>query len=82
LARRTDRPGRRRFGEAAAEFNRYNSRKIVIVGQGLADEKLVGWFRTNEPESFARAAAASFGAQVTVRGDAILVQAQQTRASE
>jgi len=70
------------FGEAAAEFNRYNSRKIVIVGQGLADEKLVGWFRTNEPESFARAAAASFGAQVTVRGDAILVQAQQTRASE
>lgn len=70
------------FGEAAAEFNRYNSRKIVIVGQGLADEKLVGWFRTNEPESFARAAAASFGAQVTVRGDAILVQAQQTRISE
>jgi hypothetical protein len=67
------------FGEAAAEFNRYNSRKIVIVGQGLADEKLVGWFRTNEPESFARAAAASFGAQVTVRGDAILVQAQQTQ---
>jgi transmembrane sensor len=38
------------FGEAAAEFNRYNDRKIVIAGQGLADEKLVGWFRTNEPE--------------------------------
>lgn len=70
------------FGEAAAEFNRYNSRKIVIVGQGLADEKLVGWFRTNEPESFARAAAASFGAQVTVRGDAILVQAGETKTAE
>jgi transmembrane sensor len=70
------------FGEAAAEFNRYNSRKIVIVGQDLADEKLVGWFRTNEPESFARAAAASFGAQVTVRGDAILVQVQKTQTSE
>lgn len=67
------------FGEAAAEFNRYNSRKIVIVGQDLSDQKLVGWFRTNEPESFAHAAAASFGAQVTVRGDAILVQARQAQ---
>ncbi len=63
------------FGAAAEEFNRYNARKIVIVDQGLADQRLVGWFRTNEPESFARAAAASFGARVTVRGDAILVEA-------
>jgi transmembrane sensor len=70
------------FGEAAAEFNRYNSRKILIVGQDLSEEKLVGWFRTNEPESFARAAAASFGAQITVRGDAILVQARPTSTAE
>lgn len=62
------------FGAAAEEFNRYNARKIVIADPALADQKLVGWFRTNEPESFARAAAASFGARVTVRGDAILVQ--------
>ncbi len=62
------------FGAAAEEFNRYNARKIVIADAALADQKLVGWFRTNEPESFARAAAASFGARVTVRGDAILVQ--------
>ncbi|KSB90085.1 iron dicitrate transport regulator FecR [Caulobacter vibrioides] len=62
------------FGAAAEEFNRYNARKIVIADPVLAEQKLVGWFRTNEPESFARAAAASFGARVTVRGDAILVQ--------
>jgi hypothetical protein len=31
----------------------------------LADEKLVGWFRTNEPESFAEAAATSFNGTVT-----------------
>lgn len=62
------------FGAAAEEFNRYNARKIVIADPALAEQKLVGWFRTNEPESFARAAAASFGARVTVRGDAILVQ--------
>jgi transmembrane sensor len=62
------------FGAAAEEFNRYNARKIVIADPALAEQKLVGWFRTNEPESFARAAASSFGARVTVRGDAILVQ--------
>ncbi|WP_165186518.1 FecR family protein [Caulobacter soli] len=63
------------FGAAAADFNRYNDRKIVITDEKLADEKLVGWFRTNEPESFARAAAASFGARVSVRGEVILVEA-------
>ncbi|KRA60093.1 iron dicitrate transport regulator FecR [Caulobacter sp. Root655] len=62
------------FGEAAAEFNRYNPRKIVIADPALANQRLVGWFRTNDPESFARAAAASFGARVVVRGDTILVQ--------
>ncbi len=63
------------FATAAAEFNRYNARKIVIADDAMADEKLVGWFRTNEPESFARAAASSFGGKVTVRGDVILVEA-------
>jgi transmembrane sensor len=63
------------FAAAAAEFNRYNERKIVIADGAMADEKLVGWFRTNEPESFARAAASSFGGKVTVRGEVILVEA-------
>ena len=62
------------FSAAAAEFNRYNDRKIVIANAAMADEKLVGWFRTNEPESFARAAASSFGGKVTVRGDVILIE--------
>jgi transmembrane sensor len=63
------------FAAAAAEFNRYNDRKIVIADGAMADEKLVGWFRTNEPESFARAAASSFNGKVTVRGEVILVEA-------
>jgi len=63
------------FASAAAEFNRYNARKIVIADGAMADQKLVGWFRTNEPESFARAAASSFGGRVTVRGEVILVEA-------
>ena len=63
------------FAAAAAEFNRYNARKIVIADEAMGEEKLVGWFRTNEPESFARAAASSFGGKVSVRGDVILVEA-------
>ncbi|MBO9560425.1 MAG: FecR domain-containing protein [Caulobacter sp.] len=63
------------FAAAAAEFNRYNARKIVIADETMGEEKLVGWFRTNEPESFARAAASSFGGKVSVRGDVILVEA-------
>lgn len=39
---------------AAAEFNRYNSRKIVIADPALGDEKLVGWFRADQPDTFAR----------------------------
>jgi len=62
------------FSAAAAEFNRYNDRKIVIADSAMAGEKMVGWFRTNEPESFARAAASSFGGKVTVRGEVILVE--------
>lgn len=49
------------LGEAAAEFNRYNSRKIVIGDPQLAAEKLVGRFRTNEPEAFVRATVATLG---------------------
>ncbi len=54
------------LGYAAAELNRYNSRKIVIRGEGLKREPLVGYFRTNQPEQFARSAAALLDAEVSV----------------
>lgn len=56
------------LAEAVAEFNRYNARKIVFDDPSLAGERLVGWFRTNEPESFAKAAAGMLGLAV-VAGD-------------
>lgn len=56
---------------AAAEFNRYNARKIVVDDPVLAAEGLVGFFNTNEPEAFARAAAATLDAMVVVEGDTI-----------
>lgn len=59
------------LGEAAAEFNRYNGRKIVIDDPQLAAEKLVGRFRTNEPEAFVRAAVATLGMRADNAADAI-----------
>ncbi|MBO9545787.1 FecR domain-containing protein [Caulobacter sp.] len=60
--------------EAAAEFNRYNDRKIEVADARLADERFVGWFRTNDPEGFAEAAATTFNGKVSLRGDAIVLR--------
>jgi transmembrane sensor len=66
--------------DAVAEFNRYNERKIVIADPSLQGERLVGWFRTNDPEGFARAAAASLGGGVQIAGNVILVHAGAAQA--
>lgn len=60
------------LGDAAAEFNRYNRIKLEI-DPVLASERVVGRFRTNEPEAFARAASAMLGAQAKMGGDRIEV---------
>jgi transmembrane sensor len=52
------------LAEAAAQFNRYNARKLVIDDPGLARETLVGHFSANDPEGFAAAAAATLNARV------------------
>jgi transmembrane sensor len=62
------------LAEAAAEFNRYNDRKIEVADARLADERFVGWFRTNDPEGFAEAAATTFKGRVSLRGDAIVLR--------
>jgi transmembrane sensor len=62
------------LAEAAAEFNRYNDRKIQVADPRLADERFVGWFRTNDPEGFAEAAAMTFNGEVSQSGDAIVLR--------
>jgi transmembrane sensor len=57
------------LAEAAAEFNRYNDRQIVIADEALGRERLVGYFRANDPESFVRAAANTLGASVSIGED-------------
>ncbi|WP_307364579.1 FecR domain-containing protein [Brevundimonas sp. SORGH_AS_0993] len=51
------------LAQAAEEFNRYNSRQIVVAPT-LASEQLYGVFRTDDPEGFARAVQASLGARI------------------
>lgn len=62
------------LAEAAAEFNRYNDRKIVVADPRLADERFVGWFRTNDPEGFAEAAATTFNGSVGLGHDTIVLR--------
>jgi len=60
------------LASAATQFNRYNAIKLEIAPD-LREERIVGRFRTNEPEAFARAAAAMFGARVTRQDDTITI---------
>lgn len=62
------------LAEAAAEFNRYNDRKIEVADPRLAGERFVGWFRTNDPEGFAEAAATTFNGKVSLKDDAIILR--------
>ena len=59
--------------EAVAEFNRYNVRKIEVTGTTLGGQKMIGRFRTNEPDAFARAAATLLNAQVKIGSDRIVL---------
>jgi transmembrane sensor len=65
--------------EAAAQFNRYNARKLVISDPGLAAEKLVGQFRATDPQTFAEAVATTLGAQVEEEGDTIRLSRRSPR---
>lgn len=57
--------------EAVAEFNRYNVRQIEVVGTTLGAEKMIGRFRTNEPDAFARAAATLLNAKAEIGSERI-----------
>lgn len=54
------------LSEAAAEFNRYNAKPILIEDPHLAASRFVGLFHTDDPKGFANAVAASTGATLAV----------------
>lgn len=53
-----------RLDAAAAEFNRYNRRRIVVGDPAIAGERFDGVFRTDDPEGFAKAVEVSLGVPV------------------
>ena len=59
--------------DAAAEFNRYNERRLVIGDPALARERFVGLFRTTDPSGFAAAVGAMTGAPVRETDAAIYI---------
>jgi transmembrane sensor len=61
------------LAQAAAEFNRYNTRRIVIEDEALAAQTYVGRFRTNEPEAFVQSVALTLGARTQVNDDEFLI---------
>lgn len=59
------------LSEAVAEFNRHNTRRLVVDDPDLARQALVGRFRTTEPDTFARAVSVTTGARVTLEPEVI-----------
>lgn len=61
------------LAEAAAEFNRYNDRQIVIEDPELAAQTYVGRFHTNDPEAFVKAVTLTLGAHAQTTPSAYLI---------
>lgn len=64
--------GGRTLYDAAEEFNRYNSRQIIIADPRIAREQLDGLFRVNDPEGFADAVKASLGVSLDTTNPALI----------
>jgi transmembrane sensor len=61
------------LGEAAAEFNRYGTRKLSIDGPELAALRVGGVFKISDPVSFAQAMVSTFHLRIVDRGDTIVL---------
>lgn len=60
--------------EAADEFNRYNLRKIRIGNAAIGRETMIGYFKINQPEQFAHAAATISNADIRYDGNNIVIE--------
>ncbi|HEY5236887.1 MAG TPA: FecR domain-containing protein, partial [Rhizomicrobium sp.] len=61
------------LADAAAEFNRYNSEKLVIADAAAGRRTIGATFRTGDVELFARAAQELLGLRVENRGSEIVI---------
>lgn len=61
------------LAEAAAEFNRYSNRKLVIADPATGAIRIGGRFATGNVEGFARLMQTGLNLKITYRADAILI---------
>jgi transmembrane sensor len=59
--------------DAVADFNRYSAKTIVIADRRLDNRTLIGQYRTDAPERFARDVSASFNVPYAVTAKEILI---------
>ena len=62
-----------RIADAVVRFNRVNETRIVINDKTIGELRIVGLFRANEPERFAKAAAAIAGAGIAKSQNEIVI---------
>lgn len=61
------------LGDAAAEFNRYNSKKLIVADARAAKLTIGATFSTDDIGAFARVAKTVFGLRVDDRGNEIVI---------
>jgi transmembrane sensor len=61
------------LADAAAEFNRYNQRKLIIADRAVANLTIVGKFRTSDVGPFARIIKDVLGLHVEPKGDDFVI---------
>jgi transmembrane sensor len=61
------------LAEAVAEFNRYNSRKIVVADASVGNIRLSGKFRSTQHDAFIRLLEAGFPVRVQQAGDQVIL---------
>lgn len=62
-----------RLEDAIAEYNRYTTRKMVLVGDALADQRISGVFNIGDADGLAFALEQGFGARINKNDQRILV---------
>ena len=65
------------IASAVEEFNRYNTRKIVLRDPAVGRRTIVGYFLIDQPKQFASAAARMTGNKITEGDDRIVIEHSQ-----
>jgi transmembrane sensor len=66
------------LSEAAAEFNRYGTHKLVIEGAATQTLRVGGVFKINDPYSFAQSMANTYALRIFIRSKTIILTDKQS----